>query len=106
MEPTPTFEIDVKVTPRTSRNELTISATGEWRVKVTAPPVDGQANAAVSEATAKALGLPSRNVEILRGHTSTRKRLRITGLTLNDAMSRLGRPNLFDGSEDSRSNPE
>ena len=42
-------------------------------VAVSAPAVDGRANDAVIRALADALGVPSREVEIIRGHTSRTK---------------------------------
>lgn len=38
------MRIYVKVSPRSSKNEVTKIAEGEYKVKLTAPPVDGQAN--------------------------------------------------------------
>jgi uncharacterized protein len=48
-------------------------------VKVAAPPVDGAANDAVCQAVATAFGVRPSSVELVRGHTSRRKRLQITG---------------------------
>jgi uncharacterized protein (TIGR00251 family) len=48
-------------------------------VAVTAPPVDGAANAAVIDALAEAFGVPRRSVQIVRGETGRRKTVRITG---------------------------
>ena len=42
-------------------------------VAVSAPAVDGRANDAVIRALADALGVPSREVEIVRGHTARTK---------------------------------
>ena len=42
-------------------------------VAVSAPAVDGRANVAVIRALADALGVPSREVEIVRGHTARTK---------------------------------
>ncbi len=50
---------------------------GVLKVKVTAPPEKGKANAAVCELVAAAFGVARRNVEILRGETSTNKQIRV-----------------------------
>ena len=52
---------------------------GRLKVAVTAPPVDGEANAAVIELLAKALGVPRRQVEVIAGASSRRKTVRIEG---------------------------
>ena len=49
------------------------------RVRVTAPAVDGKANAAVVTAVAEALGLPERAVSIVAGATSRTKTIEIQG---------------------------
>jgi uncharacterized protein len=38
------MRIYVKVSPRSSKNEVIKISEGEYKVKLTAPPVDGQAN--------------------------------------------------------------
>jgi len=71
--------IDIQVVPRASRTAVG-GMTGErLRVAVTAPPVDGAANAAVLEALADAFAVPRRAVEIVRGLTGRRKTVRISG---------------------------
>ncbi len=49
------------------------------KVKVTAPPEDGKANAAVAALLAKALGLARGDVVLLRGETARDKTLRLQG---------------------------
>ena len=46
-------------------------------VAVSAPAVDGRANDAVIRALADALGVPAREVEIIRGHTSRTKTITV-----------------------------
>lgn len=60
------------------------------RVAVTAPPVDGEANAAVIEALAQAFGVRRAAVTIVRGERGRRKTVRIEGATA-DALQRLSR---------------
>ncbi|MFZ1686350.1 MAG: DUF167 family protein [Flavobacteriales bacterium] len=47
------------------------------KIRLAAPPVDGQANDALIRFLAKAFGVPTRNVSILSGQASRRKRVRI-----------------------------
>lgn len=82
--------VDIQVVPRASRTAVG-GMTGErLRVAVTAPPVDGAANAAVIEALADAFAVPRRAVEIVRGETGRRKTMRISGATA-ETLERLRR---------------
>jgi uncharacterized protein (TIGR00251 family) len=72
---------DVLVQPRASRAKLGPVHDGRLKVAVTAPPVDGEANAAVIEALAKALGVARSAVEVIAGASSRRKTVRVAGVT-------------------------
>jgi len=73
------FTIDILVQPRASRAKIGPRHDGRIKIAVTAPPVDGEANAAVIELVAKSLGIPRGAVEVIAGASSRRKTLRITG---------------------------
>ena len=62
---------------------------GTLLIKVTAPPVDSAANAAVVDLLSAALDIPKRAIRIVRGETSRTKQLEIEGLTLDDVRERL-----------------
>jgi uncharacterized protein (TIGR00251 family) len=53
----------------------------ELRIKVTAPPVDSAANEALVKFIAQALGCSRSHIELLRGHTSRHKVLKVHGLS-------------------------
>jgi uncharacterized protein (TIGR00251 family) len=72
---------DVLVQPRASRVKLGPVHDNRLKVAVTAPPVDGEANAAVIDAIAKALGVARGAVEVVAGASSRRKTVRVTGVT-------------------------
>jgi len=74
--------VDVLVQPRASRAGVGPVVGDRLRVSVTAPPVDGKANAAVVEAVAEAFGVRRADVAIVRGETGRRKTVRIAGATL------------------------
>jgi uncharacterized protein YggU (UPF0235/DUF167 family) len=59
------------------------------KVKVSAPPERGQANAAVLALLAKRLDLPQSALQIVAGHGSQQKVLEITGLDLATLRARL-----------------
>lgn len=72
------MEIDVKVIPRASRSEVSGEmADGTLKVKVAAVPEKGKANDELRELLARHFGVALRDVEIVAGATSTRKRVRI-----------------------------
>jgi uncharacterized protein (TIGR00251 family) len=73
--------IDVLVVPRASRTAVGPMVGDRLRVAVTAPPVDGEANAAVIEALADAFGVRRASVAIVRGERGRRKTVRIEGGT-------------------------
>ncbi len=60
------------------------------KVRVSAPPVEGEANAALEKLLAKALGLPKSAVGVAAGQTARIKSLIVRGLTLEDIRARLG----------------
>src|SRR5437016_14668257 len=57
----------VRVTPRAPRDELAGERDGALVVRVTAPPVEGEANAAVVRLLARRLGLAPSTLSIARG---------------------------------------
>jgi uncharacterized protein (TIGR00251 family) len=83
--------ITVRVTPRSSRESIEAGAGGVLSVRVTAPPDDGKANAAVCKLVADALGVPKTAVSVFRGHTGRTKTLEVTGVTAADVERLLAR---------------
>jgi len=73
--------IDIFVQPRASRAKIGPMHDGRLKIAVTAPPVDGEANAAVIELFAKQLGIPRSSVEIVAGASSRRKTIKIANVT-------------------------
>jgi len=84
-------ELRVRVTPRAKRTELDGERDGALVVRVTAPPVDGRANAAACGVVASALGLAKSRVTIARGAGSRDKVLRIDGMTARELRHALRR---------------
>ncbi|MCB9629931.1 MAG: YggU family protein [Sandaracinaceae bacterium] len=72
----------VRVAPRASRSAVLGVHDGALKVALTAPPVDGAANAALIAFLAKALGVAKRDVTLEQGETSRTKRFRVVGATL------------------------
>ena len=80
--------VTIRVTPRARRNALTLE--GETlRAWLTAPPVDGAANAALVALLAERLGIPKRAVTLLRGETAREKVVAIEGVSVETLRQRL-----------------
>jgi uncharacterized protein (TIGR00251 family) len=73
------IDIAVRVTPRGGRDALTAGTAEHLAARLAAPPVDGAANAALTELVARHFGVRKRDVTILSGETARLKRLRIAG---------------------------
>lgn len=84
-------DLRVRLTPRAARPKVDLLEDGSLAVRVSAPPVDGQANAALVKAVAKALGLAPSRVRLVRGERSREKTLRIEGLEAGEIRARLHR---------------
>jgi uncharacterized protein len=74
-------EIEVRVIPRARRDEIGGERGGRLLIRLTAPPVDGAANAALCRLVARRAGVAARRVSIVRGQTSRDKLVRVEGLT-------------------------
>ena len=70
---------DILVQPRSSRPRFGPMHGDRLKVAVSAPPVDGEANAAVIELIARTLGVPRSAVAVTSGLASRRKTVRVTG---------------------------
>ena len=82
--------LSVKLQPRASANEIGDALGNELRIKVTAPPVDAAANEALVRLLAQHLDCPRNRVELVRGHTSRHKTIKLYGLAAEDVVKRLG----------------
>jgi uncharacterized protein (TIGR00251 family) len=90
--------IPVRVTSRSSRDAIEgPDAEGLLRVRVSAAPVDGAANAALVKMIASAVGVPKSSVTVVAGPSSRNKRLRIDGAS--DATVRARWPGIALGGE-------
>ncbi len=86
-----TIKLPIKVVPGSSRDCI-----AEWlgetlKVRVRAPAARGKANAAVEKILADALGVPKKCARIVKGKTSTRKIIEISGLSESEVYDRLSR---------------
>ena len=80
----------VKLQPRASASEIGEPLGAELRIKVTAPPVDAAANDALIRLLADRLDCPRNRVELVRGHTSRHKVIKVHGITPEALLQKLG----------------
>jgi uncharacterized protein (TIGR00251 family) len=81
--------IHVKVLPRSSRTEIVGKADGVYRIKLTAPPIEGKANKALINFLAKKTGLPKRKIQIVSGEHSRNKTIHIHTISSESVMKYL-----------------
>jgi uncharacterized protein (TIGR00251 family) len=67
----------LSVMPNAKRTEADGLHDGALRVRLAAPPIEGRANQALVAWLAKSLGVPRRDVAVLRGESSRRKQVAI-----------------------------
>ena len=79
----------MRLQPRASSSRITGEKDDVIQVRVTAPPVDGGANAALEKLVAKKLGIAKSKVKVVKGETSREKLLEIDGLGEEDARRTL-----------------
>jgi len=70
-------DLTVRLQPRARRDEVVGERGGAIVIRVTAPPVDGRANEALCRLIAKAAGVAPSSVQIVRGHSSRDKVVRV-----------------------------
>lgn len=73
--------ITVYAQPRASKSEIVGLHDGALKVRVAAPPVEGEANEELTRFFAKWLGLPRSSVQLARGAASRHKIVEISGVT-------------------------
>ena len=73
-------ELSILVQPRASRTRVLGEHDGMLKIQLAAPPVDGEANAALVEFLGKLLGVPRRQVSLISGDASRRKRVAVQGV--------------------------
>jgi uncharacterized protein (TIGR00251 family) len=79
----------MRVQPGASREAVIGKVGDEWKVAITSPPVEGQANKACIAFLSKLLRKPKRDIELVRGAKSRTKTFEIVGMTAVDVEVRL-----------------
>jgi uncharacterized protein (TIGR00251 family) len=81
----------VRVSPRASRDEVAGERDGALVVRLTAPPVEGQANAALLRFLARRLGVAPSTLSVARGAKGRDKVLLVAGARADDVRASLAR---------------
>jgi uncharacterized protein len=74
--------IEVKVDPRSSRNEIVGVVDKTVRIKLTAPPVEGAANEQLIKLLAERFDIRKSDVIIMKGESSRHKLIKLKGVVL------------------------
>jgi len=69
----------VRVQPGASKNEIMGLQQDALKVRISAPPVKGKANKALIDFLAKQLGVKKSEIEIISGHSSKIKKIKVVG---------------------------
>ena len=79
----------VRVQPRAKKNAITGQVGGALKLGLTAPPIDGRANAACIEFFASLLKVPRSSVTIASGETGRNKVIRVAGMAADEVRRRI-----------------
>ena len=82
--------VRVRLQPRSKRDEIVGEREGALLVRVSAPPVDGKANAALCRLLAKRAGIAAGRASVVKGASSRDKLVLLAGVPAADAGERLG----------------
>lgn len=84
-----TVRIPVRAQPRAARSELAGEHDGALKVRLAAPPVEGEANRELVRFLAKRLGVPKSAVRIASGEAGRNKIVEVDGVTADDVARAL-----------------
>ncbi len=81
--------LKVRVLPKASRSQVDGYEDGTLKLRVTAPPTEGKANAGVIALLAKTLGISKSKLQIVRGQSSRNKVVSVDTLTGQEVRRRI-----------------
>jgi uncharacterized protein (TIGR00251 family) len=79
----------LRVVPRAAKDTIDGERDGALRIRLRAPPVEGQANRALVAFLAETLGVRRSDIALLCGETGRHKRARISGVTERQVLAKL-----------------
>lgn len=85
--------LSVKLQPRAAKNQIIGAQADELKIQVTAPPVDSAANEALVEFLAEKFDSGRNRIEIIRGHKSRHKVIKLYGFAPEEILQKIGTGN-------------
>ncbi|HKX27041.1 MAG TPA: DUF167 domain-containing protein [Blastocatellia bacterium] len=86
-----TVTFAVRVQPRASKNAIAGEVDGALKLRLAAPPVDGEANDELARFLAKLFGVTRQQIEIVSGSRSKNKIVRVSGISAEQGEQILNR---------------
>ena len=83
------IQFSAAIQPRASRNQIIGIHNHCLKIKLTSPPVDGEANQACIKFLAKAFGISLSRIAIVKGETSKNKTIQFEGMDPQTFMNTL-----------------
>ncbi len=80
---------DITVTPKSSRSEVRVDESGNIKVYLNSPPVDGKANTECISVISKKLKIAKSNIFIEKGDHGRKKRIYVSGISMDEVMKRF-----------------
>jgi len=84
------IKLEVKVQPRSSKNQIIGEYEGALKIKLTAAPVEGEANQALIKFLADLLSIPKRNIVLVKGESSRNKTVIVKGINKEKLLKKIG----------------
>ncbi len=80
---------DITVNPKSSKSEAVIDSSGNIKVYLNSPPVDGKANKECIEVLSKKLKTAKSNISIEKGELGRHKRIAVYGMSMDEVMQKI-----------------
>jgi uncharacterized protein len=84
-----TTRLALRVSPGAHTNAVVGKHGEAWKIRVSAAPEGGKANAAVVELLADTLGVPARTISVVSGHGARDKLVELSGIAPEEIERRL-----------------
>jgi len=80
---------DITVNPKSSKSEAVIDSSGNIKVYLNSPPVDGKANKECIQVLSKKLKTAKSNIAIEKGEQGRHKRISVSGMSVEEVMAKI-----------------